>query len=149
MGFSLTEFFGGRRDDEDFEEYEQNESYDASSSAVTEEEAYTAPESRFGSKKSASTSRILNMSSTGNKLSVLIPTKYEDVMQEAVVDLKQNAIVILNLEKVDASARMRIVDFMAGVVAAFDGKMKKIASCSYAVAPKNVDWIHDLEDFEI
>lgn len=145
MAFKLFNL-GSFDDDEGYRDYDADEGYDASSSAVTEEEAgYSASESSSYGQKS----RIINMSSGGSKLAVLVPTSYEEVMQEAVSYLKESAIVILNLERVNADARMRIVDFMAGVVAAIEGKMKKTASCSYAIAPKNVDWINDLEDYGV
>ncbi len=141
MAFKLFNFGG----DDDYRDYDDDmdEGYDTSSSAVTEREAYS-DDIGYGQK-----SKVISMSSGGNKLAVLVPTSYEEVMQEAVSYLKESAIVILNLERVNSDARMRIVDFMAGVVAAIEGKMKKTASCSYAIAPKNVDWINDLEDYGV
>ena len=141
MAFKLFNFGG----DDDYRDYDDDmdEGYDTSSSAVTEREAYSE-DIGYGQK-----SKVISMSSGGNKLAVLVPTSYEEVMQEAVSYLKESAIVILNLERVNSDARMRIVDFMAGVVAEIEGKMKKTASCSYAIAPKNVDWINDLEDYGV
>ena len=141
MAFKLFNFGG----DDDYRDYDDDmdEGYDTSSSAVTEREAYS-DDIGYGQK-----SKVISMSSGGNKLAVLVPTSYEEVMQEAVSYLKESAIVNLNLERVNSDARMRIVDFMAGVVAAIEGKMKKTASCSYAIAPKNVDWINDLEDYGV
>ena len=141
MAFKLFNFGG----DDDYRDYDDDmdEGYDTSSSAVTEREAYSE-DIGYGQK-----SKVISMSSGGNKVAVLVPTSYEEVMQEAVSYLKESAIVILNLERVNSDARMRIVDFMAGVVAAIEGKMKKTASCSYAIAPKNVDWINDLEDYGV
>ena len=141
MAFKLFNFGG----DDDYRDYDDDmdEGYDTSSSAVTEREAYSE-DIGYGQK-----SKVISMSSGGNKLAVLVPTSYGEVMQEAVSYLKESAIVILNLERVNSDARMRIVDFMAGVVAAIEGKMKKTASCSYAIAPKNVDWINDLEDYGV
>ncbi len=141
MAFKLFNFGG----DDDYRDYDDDmdEGYDTSSSAVTEREAYS-DDIGYGQK-----SKVISMSSGGNKLAVLVPTSYEEVMQEAVSYLKDSAIVILNLERVNSDARMRIVDFMAGVVAAIEGKMKKTASCSYAIAPKNVDRINALEDYGV
>mgnify|MGYP001087316893 FL=1 len=141
MAFKLFNFGG----DDDYRDYDDDmdEGYDTSSSAVTEREAYS-DDIGYAQK-----SKVISMSRGGKKLAVLVPTSYEEVMQEAVSYLKESAIVILNLERVNSDARMRIVDFMAGVVAAIEGKMKKTASCSYAIAPKNVDWINDLEDYGV
>ena len=114
-------------------------------SAIAEEEPYSAPASRFGQKKNAIN---IHSASNGVKLAIMQPSSYEEVMRDVVSYLKDsNAIVILNLDSVSAEQRMRIVDFMTGVVAVLDGKMKKTALCSYAVAPKNVEWISDLADY--
>ncbi len=148
----LKDFFGfGQNDiDEEFEDYGGDAGYDDSSSAVTNEEAdFSALGSNSSSRVSQQKSRMFNMNSTGSKLAILVPTSYEDVMQEAVADLKDNAIVIINLESINAEAKQRIVDFMTGVAAVIEGRIKKIASSLYAVAPKNVDWINDIDDYNI
>ena len=155
MANFFKSIFGSGETDEDFVDYD--ESYDTSSSAVTEQEAdyassvsYEQPQSRFSQKSGSTSSRVINMhNSNGGKLAVLFPTSYEEVMKDAVGYLKDNAIVFLNLDSVDVDLRMRIVDFMTGVCAAIDGKIKKTASCSYAVAPKNVEWINDIDDYNV
>ena len=134
-------------DDEYAEDYE--EYVDTSSSAVTEAEAETAPAPRFNANRSE---KVLSMRSGmgvgGSTLFVLKPKDYNDVMGDAVRFLKENAIVVLNLEQVTSEARRRIVDFMTGVVAVIDGKMEKIASCTYTVTPKNVSLQGDLTEYE-
>ena len=85
----------------------------------------------------------------GTTLVVLKPKNYDEIMKEAVRFLKENAIVILNLDNVTAEARMRIVDFMTGVIAVIDGKMEKIASCTYTVTPRNVSLQGDLVEYEL
>lgn len=152
----FKDLFGAGETNEGFVDYDEG-GYDASSSAVTEEEADYASDyaeqtqNRFSMKKNTSnSSRVINMhNSNGGKLAVLFPTSYEEVMKDAVDYLKDNAIVFLNLDNVEADAKMRIVDFMAGVCTALDGKMKKTGTCSYAVAPKNVEWINDIDDYTV
>ena len=125
---------------EDYEEY-----VDTSSSAVTEAEADIAP------KFSRSSEKVISMhggAHSGSTLVVLKPKNYDEIMKEAVRFLKENAIVILNLDNVTAEARMRIVDFMTGVIAVIDGKMEKIASCTYTVTPRNVSLQGDLVEYE-
>ncbi|MBQ9948313.1 MAG: cell division protein SepF [Oscillospiraceae bacterium] len=129
-------------DDEYAEDYE--EYVDTSSSAVTEAEVEAAP--KFTSSRSE---KVINMHSShagGPTLVVLKPKDYNEIMNDAVRFLKDNAIVILNLDLVDAEARKRIVDFMTGVIAVIDGKMEKIASCTYTVTPKNVSLEGDLTE---
>jgi FtsZ-interacting cell division protein YlmF len=84
----------------------------------------------------------------GSTMVVLKPKDYNEIMSDAVRFLKENAIVILNLDLVTAEARMRIVDFMTGVIAVIDGKMEKIASCTYTVTPRNVSLQGDLVEYE-
>ncbi len=145
----LKDFFNfGQNDiDEGFEDYGADGGYDDSSSAVTNEEAEYSMSgaNRVNTQKS----RVFNMNSTGSKLAILVPESYDEVIRDVVADLKDNAIVVINLEKINAGDRQRIVDFITGVVAAIDGKMNNIGSGLYAAAPKNVDWIHDIDDYGI
>ncbi|MGN0687673.1 MAG: cell division protein SepF [Oscillospiraceae bacterium] len=143
---ALTDLFSRFRqsDDEYAEDYE--EYVDTSSSAVTEAEADIAP--KFSSRSSEKVISMHGGAHSGSTLVVLKPKNYDEIMKEAVRFLKENAIVILNLDNVTAEARMRIVDFMTGVIAVIDGKMEKIASCTYTVTPKNVSLQGDLVEYE-
>ncbi len=136
-------------DDEYAEDYE--EFVDTSSSAVTEAEAESVSAPKFASSPRSS-EKVINMHGSasigGSTLVVLKPKNYDEIMKEAVRFLKENAIVILNLDNVTAEARMRIVDFMTGVIAVIDGKMEKIASCTYTVTPRNVSLQGDLVEYE-
>lgn len=133
-----------RQTDDEYEE-DYDEYVDTSSSAVTEAEAAPAP------KFSTRSEKVINMhggAAGGSTMVVLKPKDYNEIMSDAVRFLKENAIVILNLDLVTAEARMRIVDFMTGVIAVIDGKMEKIASCTYAVTPRNVSLEGDLAENE-
>ena len=81
----------------------------------------------------------------GSSVKVVQPLKYEDIMKEPVRFLRENTSVVLNLEKVaSVDSRKRIVDFMAGVVAAIDGRIVRIAECTYFVVPRTVDLSGDM-----
>ena len=85
----------------------------------------------------------------GSSVKVVQPIKYDDVMKEPVRFLRDNMSVILNLEKVASfDSRKRIVDFMAGVVAAIDGRIVRVAECTYIVVPKSVDLSGDMMENE-
>lgn len=137
-----------RQDDSfssDEQDYMDEGGYDMSSSAVTEEEA-SAP-----SFSSRSSEKIINMHNSvhgslrGSSVKVVQPLKYDDVMKEPVRFLRDNMSVILNLEKVaSVESRKRIVDFMAGVVAAIDGRIVRVAECTYIVVPRTVDLSGDM-----
>ncbi len=148
---ALGDLFARFRQSEDEYAEDYEEFVDTSSSAVTEAEAETASAPRFTS-SARSSEKVINMhggaSFGGSTLVVLKPKNYDEIMKEAVRFLKENAIVILNLDNVTAEARMRIVDFMTGVIAVIDGKMEKIASCTYTVTPRNVSLQGDLVEYE-
>ena len=143
----LKNLFGTGDENEGFMDYEDG--YDVSSSAVTEEEAgYSSYDERsdFGGYKSPS--KILNMHSVmeAPKLCLMKPTGYDEVMTEAVEKLRAGTIIFLNLTGIDKEIGTRIVDFMTGVAAYAEGRIKKVDTCCYAIAPKNVEWIENIDD---
>lgn len=144
MANFLRNLFGAGDDNEGFVDYE--DSYDTSSSAVTQEEAgYGYGDgSDFSSYGS---SKILSMHGADiPKLYVMKPSGYDEVMNGAVDMLREGTIIFLNLNGIDKEVGTRIVDFMTGVAAAFEGRIKKVDTCCYAVAPKNVEWINTIDD---
>ncbi len=146
MGFSDI-FAKFRQNDEEFED-DAYTSYDDSSSAVTEEEA-EAP-SRFTAPRTSD--KVISMHNSGfhgASVKVIQPLKYEDIMKDPVRFLRENTSVVLNLEKVASNdSRKRMVDFMAGVVAAIDGRIVRIAECTYFVVPRSVDLSGDMMEPE-
>ncbi len=147
---ALSDLFAKfRQNDEEFGDDDYGmEGYDDSSSAVTEEEAASA--SRFTAPRTSE--KVINMHTGGFRgasVKVLQPVNYEDIMKEPVRFLRENTSVVLNLEKVaSVDSRKRIVDFMAGVVAAIDGRIVRIAECTYFVVPRSVDLSGDMMEPE-
>lgn len=148
MANFLKNLFGSGDDNEGFVDY--SDSYDTSSSAVTEEEAgYSSyGDSSDYSGYNSSSSKIFSMHGAADapKLYVMKPSGYDEVMNGAVDMLRQGTIIFLNLNGIDKEVGTRIVDFMTGVAAAFEGRIKKVDTCCYAVAPKNVEWINTIDD---
>lgn len=146
---ALSDLFAKfRQNDEEFEDESYAGGYDDSSSAVTEEEAETP--SRFTAPRASE--KVISMHNSGYhgaSVKVIQPLKYEDIMKEPVRFLRENTSVVLNLEKVaSVDSRKRIVDFMAGVVAAIDGRIVRIAECTYFVVPRSVDLSGDMMENE-
>ncbi len=144
---ALSDLFAKfRQNDDEFEDDDYG--YDDSSSAVTEEEAEAA--SRYSAPRASD--KVISMHNTGYhgaSVKVVQPLKYEDIMKEPVRFLRENTSVVLNLEKVaSVDSRKRIVDFMAGVVAAIDGRIVRIAECTYFVVPSSVDLSGDMMENE-
>ena len=146
---ALSDLFAKfRQNDEEFEDESYAGGYDDSSSAVTEEEA-EAP-SRFTAPRASE--KVISMHNSGYhgaSVKVIQPLKYEDIMKDPVRFLRENTIAVLNLEKVaSVDSRKRIVDFMAGVVAAIDGRIVRIAECTYFFVPRSVDLSGDMMENE-
>ncbi|MDE7230083.1 MAG: cell division protein SepF [Oscillospiraceae bacterium] len=142
--------FGTGDDNEGFVDYE-DDGYDMSSSAVTEEEAgygssYSAPSSSFVSNSAPRAINIHNGSSGQPKITIMKPAGYDEVMTDAIARLREGTIIFLNLNGIDQEVGTRIVDFMTGAAAMCDGRIKKVDTCSYAIAPKNVEWVNTIED---
>lgn len=134
--------------DEGFVDYDES-SYDTSSSAVTEEEAsYSSNYEEPHRSSFASSSKAISLRNVADipKLYIMKPSGYDEVMTGAVDMLREGTIIFLNLNGIDQEIGTRIVDFMTGVAAAFEGRIKKVDTCCYAVAPKNVDWISTIDD---
>ena len=149
MGNFFKNIFGTGDENEGFVDYEEDSgSYDTTSNAVTNEEAsYSSDYSSSKSDSYGSSSKYINLHSAGApKLAILKPKSYEDVMSEAVELLREGTIIILNLNDISSDISMRIVDFMTGVTAAFEGRIKRVEGFTYTCAPKNTDWINNIED---
>lgn len=150
MANFLKSIFGTGDENEGFEDY--GDGYDTSSSAVTSEEAdYSSGFSSFSSSygnSNTGASKVINMHSGSGipKLFIMKPSGYDEVMNGAVDMLREGTIIFLNLNGIDQEIGTRIVDFMTGVAAAFEGRIKKVDTCCYAVAPKNVDWINNIDE---
>lgn len=148
MANFFRNLFGAGDENEGFVDYPDN-GYDVSSSAVTNEEAAYEPyDDSTGFSSFKSSSKILNMHSGVDipKLYVMKPSGYDEVMNGAVDMLREGTIIFLNLNGIDKEVGTRIVDFMTGVAAAFEGRIKKVDTCCYAVAPKNVEWLNTIDD---
>lgn len=145
----LKNLFGTNDDNEGFVD-DEYDGYDTSSSAVTEEEGYSSSYSAQPTyASSAPTPKAINIhNGFGNqpKITVMKPKNYEEVMTDAILRLREGTIIFLNLEDVDSVNGSRIVDFMTGAIAMCDGRIKKVDTCSYAVAPKNVEWVNIIDD---
>lgn len=138
--------FGAGVENEGYIDYDNG--YDSSSSAVTNEEAGYAGYDDGSDYSYNNNSKILSLHNgiDSPKLYVMKPSGYDEVMNGAVDMLREGTIIFLNLNGIDKEVGTRIVDFMTGVAAAFEGRIKKVDTCCYAVAPKNVEWLNTIDD---
>jgi cell division inhibitor SepF len=79
-----------------------------------------------------------NVNSTSTKVFILKPKEYEDC-RKAVDELKNNKIVVLNIEKIETEeVQKEIFEFIKGSVYALEASIQKISFGIFLLAPKNV-----------
>lgn len=143
MAGFFKNLFGAADENEGFVDAYEDEGYDTSSSAVTNEEAYSSSYSEPKSyASSTSGSRFVNIgsgSATLNKIKILKPKCYEEVIDVAVDLIREGTVIFINLNGLSNDICIRIVDFMTGVTAAFQGNIKKVDAYCYAAVPKNIN----------
>ena len=150
MANFFKNLFGTGDDNEGFVDYE-DDGYDTSSSAVTEEEAgYGSGYSSSSYMSSNPAPRAINIHngfSSQSKITIMKPTDYEkEVMQDIIERVQEGTIIFLNLTTIGHDMGLRVVDFITGAAAMCGGRAQKVQEYCYAVAPKNVDWVGIIED---
>ena len=73
------------------------------------------------------------------------PRRFEEA-DVAADHLKESRSVILNLEECDAENARRLLDFLSGVAYANDGKVKRVATSTFIITPRNVDMMGEMLD---
>ena len=106
------------------------------------ESSYSAPapeDDRRGNK-------VVNIRAATQLQVVLVkPERFEDA--SSIADhLREKRTVVLNLESTNKEIARRLLDFLAGVSYAQEGKIKKVAVSTYIITPYNVDILGDLID---
>ena len=88
--------------------------------------------------------KVVNIRAATQLQVVLVkPERFEDA--SSIADhLREKRTVVLNLESVSKDVARRLLDFVAGVAYASEGKVKKVAAFTYIVTPFNVDILGDL-----
>ena len=144
-------------DDEEMDEFEEEEevaprparrapAFTAAPESVSDfgVSAPSAPAAPVSAPSSGFSGQVLNMHS-GKQEVVLFHAKAFDDAAKAANELRNKRAVILNMENVDKALTRRVVDFLSGCVYALDGKVKKIAQCTYLFCPHSMDIVGDLE----
>ena len=151
--------------DEDYDEYDDEEmdefedevaepaprarrasAFNTSASTDTASD-FTAPSAPSAPVSSGFSGQVLNMSS-GKQEVVLFHAKVFEDAAKAADELRKRKAVILNMENVDKALTRRVVDFLSGAVYALDGRVKKVAQCTYLFCPHNMDVVGDLENIQ-
>ena len=90
--------------------------------------------------------KVVNIHATTQLQVVLVkPERFENAA-EIADHLREKRTGVLNLEQTNKDIARRLIDFLAGVAYAQDGKIKKVAVNTYLITPYNVDLMGDLLD---
>lgn len=127
-------------EEEDFDEFDE--------APVTEKKRDRAVKdettSIFDTQAERRSNKVVNIHTTTQLQVVLVkPDKFETA-PEIADHLREKHTVVLNLESADKNVARRLLDFVAGVAYASEGKIKKVAAFTYIVTPFNVDILGDL-----
>ena len=137
---------------EDEEEDEEFEDFDLSPRPVERRErdrterASRTDSSVPGTEEERRSNKVVNIRAATQLQVVLVkPERFEDA--SSIADhLREKRTVVLNLESTNKEIARRLLDFLAGVSDANEGKIKKVAISTYIITPYNVDILGDLID---
>ena len=131
-------------EDEEYDEFDEAPRSDrreksAKSSADTSANLFPAESDRRSNK-------VVNIHTTTQLQVVLVKPDRFDNAWEIADHLREKRTVVLNLESTDDKTTRRVLDFLAGVAYAQEGKIKKVAARTYIITPYNVDILGDMID---
>ena len=104
---------------------------------------YDAPSDLDSDRRS---NKVVNIRAATQLQVVLVKPDCFDNASEIADHLREKRTVVLNLESTNKDIARRLLDFLAGVSYAQEGKMKKVAISTYIITPYNVDILGDLID---
>ena len=91
--------------------------------------------------------KVVNLHPDGQlKVVLMKPVRFDEDANALAEHLAQKRTVILNMENTDSETSRRLLDFATGVVFSCDGKLRRVASKTYIVAPGLVDLSGELVD---
>ena len=135
--------------DDEYDEYYAEDEQDDEEEFVSpienrERESTSRHVSSSSSSYSSSGSKVVNIHATAQLQVVLFkPQKFAEETRPIADELLKMHTVVLNLEKTEKEASLRIIDFLSGVAYANGGKIKRVATNTYIIIPYNVDLTGD------
>ncbi len=132
---------------EEEEEQPYEDEYDEPDAPAPRNERSSRTDSSYDSgSDDRRSNKVVNIRAATQLQVVLVkPEKFED--SSAIADhLREKRTVVLNLESTNKDVARRVLDFLAGVAYAQEGKIKKVAISTYIITPYNVDILGDLID---
>ena len=104
---------------------------------------YDAPSDLDSDRRS---NKVVNIRAATQLQVVLVKPDCFDNASEIADHLREKRTVVLNLESTNKDIARRLLDFLAGVSYAQEGKIKKVAISTYIITPYTVDILGDLID---
>lgn len=161
--FEKLKNFAGIDEDYDYDDYEDEEEkndteesgYKSSFNKEDEKVFKTYSSSDYSTNSyngdrqtRRSTGNIVSMNSskpTGAKISIQEPLEYDDA-PNIVDEIKNNKIVILNLEMIEVDKKRQIFDFVNGSIYALNGKIKKVTKDIFVICPEGIEIEGEVSD---
>lgn len=129
-------------EEDDYEEFEEA----AAPAPKAAERRPRESGSYFPASDDRRNNKVVNIHTTTQLQVVLVkPDRFENAA-EIADHLREKRTVVLNLESTNKEIARRLLDFLAGVSYAQEGKIKKVAVSTYIITPYNVDILGDLID---
>lgn len=99
---------------------------------------------RTSSVSSDSRNKVVNINATAKlQVGIFKPERFGEETRAIADELIKTHTVVLNLEDTNKDMARRILDFLSGVAYAHDGKIKRVATNTYIIIPRNVDLTGD------
>ena len=133
-------------EDEDEDNYDDFDDTGAVKAERREKPAARTEGGLFSSEGDRRNNKVVNIHTTTQLQVVLVKPERFDNAWEIADHLRDKRTVVLNLESTDEKTTRRVLDFLAGVAYAQEGKIKKVAARTYIITPYNVDILGDLID---
>ena len=142
----LAHPYEAEAEDEEFEDFDISPRPVERRERDRTERASRTDSSVPGTEEERRSNKVVNIRAATQLQVVLVkPERFEDA--SSIADhLREKRTVVLNLESTNKEIARRLLDFLAGVSYANEGKIKKVAISTYIITPYNVDILGDLID---
>lgn len=146
MANAIKRFWSSLFEADDNYEQEELDYIDETPAAPVKEHEPAVEYERRQPSRRQQTNIVSLPGSAANKMIVFRPVNYEDT-QNIIDNLKSHKPVIVNMEQIDVETAQRILDFMSGACYAVDGRVCRVSTRIFIVAPANVDIIASPDGF--
>ena len=137
-------------DEDDYDDFDISprpvERRERGADRVSRDSGYSSYKNAPNPEDDRRSNKVVNIRAATQLQVVLVkPERFEDA--SSIADhLREKRTVVLNLESTNGEIARRLLDFLAGVSYAQEGKIKKVAISTYIITPYNVDILGDLID---